>query len=136
MRRRRADRRPRLASPGALRLRRALAVLLRALAVLLALQLSGAAHAVHDALELAVAQAAPEHHDCDDAGDDTDCPPGSTGCHRAHHNVIPSATSRELLDALLPVPASELAGLGYDAHAPPRPDPASLDRPPKPLRVC
>ncbi len=135
MRRRRARRASNPRGHVARRLFRAFALFVRVLAVLLAMQLSGVAHAVHDVVELVVeAGASIENPDCDDSRD-SDCPPGSPSCHRAHHNVMPGATSRELLAGLHPCPLGELAGLGYDALAPPRPDPSSLERPPRLLRA-
>jgi hypothetical protein len=110
------------------RLVRAASILLRAVAVCLAMSLSGA---LHFAVDLWLdGDAAAEHFSgCSDEGDE-DCPPGCASCHCTHASpALPT-----LLDAFAPsrlLPAYEVAWTPYEDGAPPLRAPPTVYRPPR-----
>jgi uncharacterized membrane protein len=113
--------------PPARRFVRAASVLLRAVAMCLALSLSGA---VHFALDLWLdGDAAAQHFSgCADDGDE-DCPPGCASCHCVHASALPAP-----LDGVAPstlLPAFEVAWSPYERGAPPRLVPLPVYRPPR-----
>lgn len=107
---------------------RAALLLLRALAVLLALNLSGALHLALD-LWLEGEAAAQHFSGASDDGDDG-CPPGCTSCHCTHA----SPALPEPVGAIAPLellPAFEIAWSPYESGAPPPRAPLSVYRPPR-----
>lgn len=113
------------------RLQRALAIMLRALVALLALQLSGLPHALDDLADAVVAEAGISRHtDCNGQDpDDADCPPGCPSCHCVHPNVLPPALNADLFG--WSGAGDQLADLLYDANAPPQPQLPHVFRPPR-----
>jgi len=103
-------------------------VVLRTLAVCLALQMSGLPHFVLD-LWLH-GEAATQHFSaCSDGGDD-DCPPGCPSCHCVH--VSPALpVVAETFGASRLLPAFEMAWAPYEARTPPSLAPPGVYRPPR-----
>lgn len=113
------------------RWRRAFAVLLRTIAVIVCFQLSGVGHALDDLAHLALdAGIECENPDCDDR---SDCPPGAADCHHPHSNVIPPSALAELIAALAWRAPGERLALLYDDTFPVSIEPSGLERPPRPL---
>jgi len=83
------------------RLGQAIAILIRVVAAVIVLQLSGLGHVLDDlANHVFAATTLDAHHaDCDDEPA-SDCPPGAAGCHHSHANVIPRQPLAELLAGL------------------------------------
>ena len=118
--------RSRATRPG---VRQVLFSALRALVVLLALQLSGVTHAVGDLLMFLDDSMAEEHTDCSSEKPGRDCPPGCPTCHHAHGGVgsLPGSASFTLTHAH----AKAASFAPAEADAPPNPDLPSVFRPPK-----
>jgi hypothetical protein len=106
------------------------ATMVQVLAVLFAMQLSGLAHGIADALF---------HDDCSnscehrsgrgDDANDSECPPGCPACHSCAHVQAPyvpelQGVASAPLDALAPCP-------DYADRQPPRPELPSIFRPPR-----
>jgi hypothetical protein len=106
-----------------------LGVLLRVVAVVIALQMSGALHAAADALMSCAGLVA--GGDCDDEADGQQCPPGCPNCHcPARSNVAPP----EAFDVSSLLTLSEgqrLAPVFRDDTGPQGPDRSPLYRPPR-----
>jgi hypothetical protein len=104
-----------------------LSVVLRALPVVLVLQLSGAAHFVEEAVSL-VSQSEVHHEQCPPDGPCDDCPPGCPQCHCAN-----------ALRAALPPVSPSLRAIASCAGeppslrqlSPPTPELPSLFKPPR-----
>lgn len=114
--------------------RRLLAVVLlvfRVLALIVAVQATGAMHA---ALDLAGALSGVVHveEDCSRRTPGHDCPPGCPSCHCASSvlSALPPHADDGLL-AVLPPPGDELKRAFFDDHAPLRTERASVYRPPR-----
>jgi len=111
-----------------------LVVVLRLLALLVATELSGAAHAL---LDVAAGIAGIEHprDDCDDEEAGHECPPGCPNCHCAHGAVAQSAARSEprveLGSTVLLALRSEAGFVPRDAMPPKGADPRRLYRPPR-----
>jgi len=106
---------------------------LRVLALILGLQLSGAAHAATEAIEL-IASADVKHADaCPPDGPCNDCPPSCPNCHcsNAPTAVTPKAVPAELV-ALARVPSSTPR---VSERTPPSPDLPLPFRPPRAPRA-
>ncbi len=106
---------------------RAALLLVRAVVVCLALQMSGVLHFVVDLwLE---GEAAAAHFAEGQGDDDEDCPPGCPTCHCVH--ASPALPIQ--LDALAPelLPAFEMTWAPYEARTPPPLEPRSVYRPPR-----
>lgn len=107
---------------------RAVLLLLRALAMCLALHLSGL---VHFALDRWHGDDTAHHaSDCPDDGGDEDCPPGCPSCHCVHVSPalpVPFAT----LGPSRLLPAYEMAWTPYEARTPPALAPPGVYRPPR-----
>ena len=109
--------------------RPALFSVLRALVVLLALQLSGVGHALAD-LRLITDDATTERHgDCSTEEPGRDCPPGCPTCHHANGGVgsLPIQTGF----VVIPAPPEVLHFSPEEADAPLSPELPSVFRPPK-----
>jgi hypothetical protein len=106
-----------------------LLVVLRVLAVVLGLQVSGAAHFVEDAVALVTAGHTEHDEQCPADGPCDDCPPGCAQCHcsNALRSAVPSSHS-----ALVPLlEVSKTAACGAVERPPLSPDLPSLFRPPQ-----
>lgn len=104
---------------------------LRAVALCLALQLSGVAHFALD-LWLSGTAAAEHFHACDDEdeGDGKSCPPGCPSCHCTHVSpALPTPVEVPAVAELLPL--LEVAWFPYRGAAPPSATPSSVYRPPR-----
>jgi hypothetical protein len=111
------------------RLRWALALLLRIVAVVLTVQTSGLAHVAADLASAACGETA-EHEDCTREGDDDRCPPGCPNCHCSHGGVNVMPAFGVALN--VPDPPDGSSWSRPDATArPPAPARTSLYRPPK-----
>jgi hypothetical protein len=111
-----------------------LVALLRLVALLVATELSGMAHALLDA---AACVAGVEHprDDCEDEESGHECPPGCPNCHCAHGAIVQLAARGEprpqlRLEALHP-PRDEAGFVPLDAMPPPGAELAPLYRPPR-----
>lgn len=111
-----------------------LVAVLRLIALLVATELSGAAHAL---LDVATSAAGVEHprDDCDDEESGHECPPGCPNCHCTHGAIVqvaPRATPQpgQRLTALHPV-RHEAGFVPTDALPPPGADLTPLYRPPR-----
>jgi hypothetical protein len=107
-----------------------LLVVLRLLAVVLSLQLSGVGEPLTE-LVCAVACDVPCHHDDESSRDGpcNDCPPGCPSCHCANALVsIVPASPAALLDAQL---LEQPTQLRFSEQAPPSPELSGLFRPPQ-----
>jgi hypothetical protein len=106
-----------------------LVVLFRTVAVLFALQLGGV---LHDALDVAAAvmNVEEEHERCPDDGACDDCPAGCPNCHCANamRLVVPEPTP--YLQIATSSPVAVVWVVAAD-DTPPRPELASLYRPPR-----
>jgi hypothetical protein len=100
----------------------------RVLAVVLGLQVSGAAHALEDALSLVVAEQV-EHEECPADGPCNDCPPGCAQCHcpNSLRSIAPQASPQ----LTLVFEASKAAASAPRSGAPLSPDLPGLFRPPQ-----
>lgn len=109
------------------RFARAVSILFRAVAVCLAMTLSGA---LHFAVDLWLdGDAAAEHFSGGSGDEDQDCPPGCASCHCVHASALPVP-----IEALAPsrlLPAFEVAWSPYESGAPPKVAPPSVYRPPR-----
>jgi hypothetical protein len=104
------------------------ALLLRLIAVVLGIQLSGVGHAMADAVA-AMAEHAAEHGDpCPPNGPCDDCPVGCPNCHcpNAFRSGLPLSEA-ELTEPILPA----FLVTWSEAHAPQSPDPKLPFRPPR-----
>jgi hypothetical protein len=120
-------------SPGARphHLRPALAlvaVLVRALTVLLALQFCGAIHDVSDAVASFVSVADVQHEECPPDGPCDDCPPGCPNCHCAALGTLIPALRVDVAPALL---EESLPACLDQTQAVTGPDRPALFRPPR-----
>ncbi len=106
-------------------LRASLLGVLKALAVCLALQLSGL---VHFAVDLWLEGDAAAHHFSAPDDGDHDCPPGCVSCHCAHGT---SALPAPLEGAVTLLPAYELVWAPYPTGTPPSLTPLPVFRPPR-----
>lgn len=105
-------------------------VILRALAVVLGLQLGGIGHAAADLIESIAASSTAEHEQCPPDGACDDCPPGCPSCHCS--NRVPSVAAKgTLLPSAVEPPPIDAWRPFANADAPPGPEPASLYRPPR-----
>jgi hypothetical protein len=119
----RSTRRRPTGPPGLLR---ALLILLRAVAVCLALSLSGV---VHFAVDLWLdGEAAAQHFS--DCPDDDDCPPGCPACHCLHASPVLPVPFHAPAPMIL-LPAIELSWVPYDGGPPPSPALPAVYRPPR-----
>ncbi|MEY4508649.1 MAG: hypothetical protein RLZZ450_771 [Pseudomonadota bacterium] len=111
-----------------------LVALLRLVALLVATELSGAAHAVLDVAASAVGVEHPRD-DCDDEEAGHECPPGCPNCHCAHGAVVqlvPRGEARPALRLALLHPERDEAGfVPLDAMPPKGADLTPLYRPPR-----
>jgi hypothetical protein len=109
-------------------------LVLRLLALLVATELSGAAHAL---LDVAASVAGTEHprDDCDDEEAGHECPPGCPNCHCAHRAVAQLAARSEprveLEPTVLLALCNEAGFVPRDAMPPKGADPRRLYRPPR-----
>lgn len=105
---------------------RAAWLLLRAVAVCLALSLSGA---LHFAIDLWLEGDAAAQHFAGEDGDE-DCPPGCVSCHCVHASPgLPVRFDAFASSKLLP--AFEMTWSPYESGAPPRLAPPPVYRPPR-----
>lgn len=114
--------------PAARRFALAASLLLRAVAICLALSLSGV---LHFAIDLWLdGDAAAEHFaGCEDEGDE-DCPPGCASCHCVHATpALPVEVDALATSRLLP--AFDVVWRPYESGAPRRLDPLPVYRPPR-----
>jgi len=112
---------------------RALAILLRVVATLVVLQISGVGHVLDDLANRVFVETTIDahHHDCDDDEPARDCPPGATGCHHGHANVMPKQPLAELLAGLHWASSGQRIGISRDDVRPRRLDLPLLERPPR-----
>ncbi len=107
-------------------------VAIRVLALLLAVEVSGLAHAASDGYAAFAGSAQHENGDC--GGDqDHECAPGCPNCHCWHAGLPGSPAAPDC--ALTPPTSASVDQIGfvpYAAMAPPGADPESVYRPPRP----
>lgn len=101
-------------------------------AALVVMQLSGIGHVLDDLANhvFAATTINAHHEDCDDEPA-RDCPPGATGCHHAHPNVIPKQALAELLAGLHWASSGQRIGIVSEDVRPRRLAPPLLERPPR-----
>jgi hypothetical protein len=102
--------------------------LLRVLTVAIGIQLSGAGHAVADALTALSAHVGEHEDPCPPNGPCDDCPVGCPNCHcpNAFRSGLPLSEAR-LTEPFLPA----LLVSWFEAPAPKNPDPSLPFRPPR-----
>jgi hypothetical protein len=105
-------------------------LLLRALLVVLGLQISGAAHAVVDAVAVLTDHAVEHDEPCPPSGPCDECPVGCPDCHcpNAFRSGLPQSVA-----TLLEPSHSEPLLAWFEQRAPVSPDPSLPFRPPRTL---
>ena len=116
-----------------IRARTSLLALLRILAMLLAVQLSGTCHVLDDVISM-WSSGVLDHEQCPPDRPCDDCPPGCPTCHCP--NTLRSTAAQPGPSMTVELPSSGLVELSWDEAAPRGPDLPPPYRPPRTELVC
>lgn len=106
-------------------------LLFRVVSLIVAFQVSGAAHLLGDAVEIVTLGHHPDETNSHEDDPNHQCPPGCPTCHHAHAGNASLPIQVSAPDSCVPLAEGIIVLLGYDGNAPSIPDPTSVYRPPR-----